>query len=133
MTERHEGQQLTGALQAHGLLDQETARRMEADPLEQARPGLPAVAGRRMTQSHEDFERACLVLLDEEQRKIAPDNHLIATLCDAVRLSREHVDTLENTIPVRRGRIPEKELAQMAGFIPVERKVKSSNEGEGKQ
>lgn len=40
-----------------------------------------------------DFERACLVLLGNEQGKIRPDNHLISVLCDAVRLGREFVDS----------------------------------------
>jgi hypothetical protein len=33
---------------------------------------------------------ACLVLLKEEQEKLRPDNALVAVLCDAVRLAREH-------------------------------------------
>lgn len=33
--------------------------------------------------------RSCEVLIDEEQRMPAPDNTLIAVLCDSIRLSRE--------------------------------------------
>ena len=51
-----------------------------------------SVAGRVMTRSLADFERACSVLIKEENRKIAPDTALIGVLCDAVRLSREHAD-----------------------------------------
>jgi hypothetical protein len=50
---------------------------------------LPAVAG-MMRGSIQDFERTCLVLADEEQRKPLPNNALVATLCDGVRLCREY-------------------------------------------
>ncbi len=53
---------------------------------------LPAVAGRIMDRSIGMFEQACLVQLEGEQAKIRPDNHLIAILCDAVRLGREYSD-----------------------------------------
>lgn len=53
--------------------------------------GIAAVAGDRMTCSIADHERACCVLIDIEQRKIAPDTRLINTLCESVRLCREHV------------------------------------------
>jgi hypothetical protein len=56
-------------------------------------PGtLPLVAGRCIEGTIADFERRCLVHLEEEQRMPFPDNALIAVLCDAVRLSREYVD-----------------------------------------
>lgn len=55
--------------------------------------GLPAVGGRRMDRSLADFERACRVLLMEEQERVSPNNALISVLCDAVRLSREHLDS----------------------------------------
>ena len=47
------------------------------------------VAGVYMDRSLNDFTRGCLVYLEEEQAKLAPDTHLIALLCDAVRLTRE--------------------------------------------
>lgn len=50
-----------------------------------------SVAG-RLDRSLADFERACLVHLDEEQHRASPDNALIGLLCDAVRLARERVD-----------------------------------------
>jgi hypothetical protein len=57
-------------------------------------PSLPKVAGRSLTRSLYDFQRACLVTLAEEQAKPLPDNALVALLCDAVRLSREQADFL---------------------------------------
>jgi hypothetical protein len=44
-----------------------------------------------MEGSIADLEHRCLLLMEEEQRKIAPDNALIATLCDTVRFCREVV------------------------------------------
>lgn len=45
-----------------------------------------------MERSLADFERACLVHVEEEQAKPNPDNATIALLCDAVRLARENVE-----------------------------------------
>jgi hypothetical protein len=50
---------------------------------------LVAVAGDSVTRPLYELDRACDVLLDEEQRKLSPDNALIAVLCDTVRLIRE--------------------------------------------
>jgi hypothetical protein len=50
-----------------------------------------AVGGDFMNRSLADFERACLVHLQEEQERPNPNNALIAVLCDAVRLTREQV------------------------------------------
>ena len=47
------------------------------------------VVGEYMERSIDDFVRACETHILEEQAKILPDNALIATLCDAVRLTRE--------------------------------------------
>ncbi len=55
-----------------------------------------AVAG-RMDRSIADFIRACSVHLVEQQENISPDNALIAVLCDAVRLAREHLARLAET------------------------------------
>lgn len=49
----------------------------------------PRVTG-EMDQTLNEFERACLVLILEEQEKISPNNALISTLCNAVRLKREY-------------------------------------------
>jgi hypothetical protein len=51
--------------------------------------GEATVAGDYMDRSIADFQRACAVHIDEEQRKPSPDTALIALLCDAVRCSRE--------------------------------------------
>jgi len=40
-----------------------------------------------------ELERAALLCLGTEQEKIAPDNALIAVLCDTVRLIHEHSDS----------------------------------------
>ena len=47
------------------------------------------VAGTWMNRSLGAFMHACEVALGAEQAKLAPDTHLIALLCDAVRLARE--------------------------------------------
>ena len=53
------------------------------------RPSI--VAGDRMERNLGDFLCACEVSIIEEQEKLAPDNALIALLCDAVRLARETI------------------------------------------
>jgi hypothetical protein len=53
-----------------------------------------------MTIPHWEFERACERLLMDEQEKISPDNALISTLCEAVRLSRECVRMATAPIPI---------------------------------
>jgi len=58
---------------------------------------LPLVEGRRLDCTNALFEHRCLVYLDHEQRKIAPDNGLIALLCDAVRLVREYNDSMRRS------------------------------------
>lgn len=50
---------------------------------------LPSVGGETCERTPAELERACLVLLREEQEKVAPDSAVIGVLCDAVRLSRE--------------------------------------------
>lgn len=49
---------------------------------------LPTVTG-NCERSFAMLERSCLVHLRDEQEKVAPDNALIATLCDCVRVLRE--------------------------------------------
>ena len=56
---------------------------------------LPAVGGRRLDCSNNEFERRCLVCLMREQEKPNPDNLVIAVLCDAVRCVREYNDYAE--------------------------------------
>lgn len=57
---------------------------------------LPKVEG-LLEKPIADHERACLVLLREEQEKLSPNNALIAVLCDSVRLGREYVLYVENS------------------------------------
>ena len=49
---------------------------------------VPLIVG-CMECSVADLGRACLVLIEEEQRKPRPDTRLIAVLCDSIRLGRE--------------------------------------------
>jgi hypothetical protein len=51
---------------------------------------VATVAGDLLPSSLKNFERSCLVLIDAEQEKAAPDQAIVAVLCDAVRLAREH-------------------------------------------
>lgn len=58
---------------------------------------LVTVAGRRCARSNADMERACLVLLTEEQDKGDFSNSaLVATLADMVRLIREYTDAMNS-------------------------------------
>ncbi len=61
----------------------------EAQTSEARVDDLPSVEGVYMNRSIADFQRACRVRINEEQRKPNPDTALIALLCDAVRCSRE--------------------------------------------
>lgn len=53
---------------------------------------MSIVAGDIMNRSIEDFVNACEVAIEEERREVSPRDHIIALLCDAVRLSREYVE-----------------------------------------
>ena len=59
---------------------------------------LPSVGGRRIDCTNAMFEHRCRVYLDHEQKKVAPDNGLIALLCDAVRLAREYNDSMQRSV-----------------------------------
>lgn len=73
---------------------------LAAVPVEEAAQ-LPRVAvGGRMERSIADFLRACDIHLVAQQESIMPDNALIAVLCDAVRLAREHLQLLASPGPV---------------------------------
>mgnify|MGYP001587403622 CR=1 FL=1 len=50
------------------------------------------VGGRVMCRTLAEFFQAARVLLEEEQLVPSPNNHLIAFICDAVRLARENID-----------------------------------------
>lgn len=58
---------------------------------------LPSVGGRRLDHTIAEFERRAERLLKDEQEKIAPDNVMVAFLCDAVRLGREYCDSISTT------------------------------------
>lgn len=55
---------------------------------------LPSVSG-NLQRTIAEHERACLVLIGKQQDGFAPDNHIVATLCDSVRLAREYVEHLK--------------------------------------
>lgn len=57
--------------------------------------GGATVADRRSERPIADLERDALVLIDEEQRSVNPNNALISVLCDTVRMCREYLDTVQ--------------------------------------
>jgi len=57
---------------------------------------LPEVEG-AMEGSIANLERACRVLIKEEQEKVSPNNTLIAVLCNSVRMGREYVCYMEHS------------------------------------
>ena len=50
---------------------------------------MPEIAGESMDCSISQFVRSCRVHIRAEMDKLNPNNALIATLCNAVRLTRE--------------------------------------------
>lgn len=68
---------------------------MDSPPTPPVPCSLPRVAG-RMECSGAEFERRCLVLIEQEQGKALPDNGLIAVLCDGVRLAREYSQAMNS-------------------------------------
>jgi hypothetical protein len=87
--------ELTKAVQGNAL----AAMRIATSRAEAALGDAPivAVAGRLET-TLAAFTQRCDRLLADEQEKIAPDNALIAVLCDAVRLAREYVELARQPI-----------------------------------
>lgn len=60
---------------------------------------LERVEGRLVTdRTIAELERALLVYLTQEVRSYACNTGLVAVLCDAVRLCREHVDAQKSTM-----------------------------------
>lgn len=59
---------------------------------------LPTVAGRRIATSNAAFEQACLVHIAAIQASPLPDNALLNTLCEAVRLVREYSDAMQGKV-----------------------------------
>ncbi len=85
-----------------------------------AEPPTPqvSVAG-RLDRSIADFIRACNVHLVAHQESIAPDNALIAVLCDAVRLAREHLNLLAASVPVSDPQTPKEVQIEMRVPCPI--------------
>jgi hypothetical protein len=81
---------------------------------------LPAVAGDMLTTSLADFERRCQVHLAEEQSKPLPDNALIGTLCEAVRLSREFTLYRLSTLRARVTELKEARAGEQAARVEDE-------------
>ena len=65
----------------------------ESSSMDEAAMG-PEVAGRMCEWSMREFERRARMCIQREQEKPLPDNDLIAVLCNAVRLCREHTDRM---------------------------------------
>jgi hypothetical protein len=66
----------------------ETVKRLGM-PQELNEEGLPKIEGAIMLRTYNDFERACLIEIWNEQDKPNSNTPLIALLADAVRLVRE--------------------------------------------
>jgi hypothetical protein len=54
----------------------------------------PSISGARCSLSLRELMRRCERLVLDEQRKITPDNTLIDTLCEAVRMCREYASLM---------------------------------------
>lgn len=81
--------------ECYPVLDSERAcATSEPVVMESGRDSLPAVAGRQCLWSLREFAHHCRVSLRNEQEKPLPNNALIAVLCNAVRLAREHADSI---------------------------------------
>lgn len=80
-------------------IQQRDDRREERSSLQWPGYALPAVGGRRIATSNAEFERKCLVMLGEEQKKLSPDNALIDLLCESVRIAREYSDAMNDGNP----------------------------------
>lgn len=91
-------------------------------PQETLRRPLVGVAGRFDITIAQHLQRLDRLLFDE-QAKINPDNALIAALCDAVRLTREHVELLRQPASEVAGETPQMRCSFCGSA--------SSREGEG--
>ena len=87
--------------------EEETKRRVSPDQADAVVQHVPEVDSYRrvvvagdLVRTLADFERACLVHLYDEQQRPNPNNALIAVLCDAVRLKREHLTALASPVAV---------------------------------
>ena len=52
------------------------------------------VAGERIATTILEFQEKCAVRIEREQRETNPETALIALLCEAIRLGREHTELL---------------------------------------
>lgn len=68
---------------ADGVRDEELGEQTAAGP---------------MTRTIRDLVRACDVCIGEEQEKLLPQNHVIAVLCDSIRMAREYVQYVKASI-----------------------------------
>ena len=57
--------------------------------------GTPKVAGNSMNGTIADWERRVKLAIQREQERPLPDNATISVLCDAIRLSREYLNLME--------------------------------------
>lgn len=73
---------------------------MSGDKYIQELAGIVALPD-RMDRTLLDYARAIRVCLETEQRKINPDNALIATLCDAARVGWEYINLAEQPIKIK--------------------------------
>ena len=71
------------------------------------------VAGEVMEKSTMDWLRSIRVLIEEEQRKIAPDTHLISVLCDTVRYHREMMERFRVEQGLLRGIYKQKQFPEV--------------------
>lgn len=66
---------------------------------------LPLVAGDTMLRSLADFELHCRIEISRMQADPNTNTRLVALLCDAVRLAREHTPAPAPTLPVPHGQV----------------------------
>lgn len=62
--------------------------------------GISKMVTGQLDCSIQDFVNRCEMAIEEEQRKINPDTHLIAILCDAIRLVDEHLDWVKLNLEI---------------------------------
>jgi len=61
---------------------------------------LPVIGGSKVERSLNFLKQSAKICIAEEQKKIHPDNGLIAVLCDTVRLAREQEDRMADNMAV---------------------------------
>lgn len=86
---------ITHAIEEAVAAERATREEEMGDYVEEAR-GICALTP--MDRSLGDFARAVRVCIEEEQRKIAPQTHVIALLCDALRLGAEYISAMKGSL-----------------------------------